>query len=78
MERLDDPAAVLSRPGLLERLSGWFSEAVGSVDVEARIVAAVEHIINLIVGCVLQTILLPLAFIWAAPRVAVWLVRLRR
>jgi hypothetical protein len=56
---------------MVERLGDWIDRSVASMDVEAkldalseRVSAATEHIINLMVIFVMQTILLPLASLW--------------
>ena len=58
-------------------MSGWFASTVETLDVEGRIEAfrdrvavVVEQVIYLLVVFSLQTILLPLAFLWALPRLA--------
>ena len=62
---VDDDASIV------DRLSDWLDRSVASMDMEARLAtlsdrvsAATEHIINLIVIFVMQTILLPLASLW--------------
>jgi len=56
---------------IVDRLGNWLDRSMASVDMEAkldalaeRVSAATEHIINLIVIFVMQTILLPLASLW--------------
>jgi len=63
--------------GVVARLSSWFSDAVERLDVSERIEAfrdrvsaAVEHLMQLLVIFVLQTILLPVAFLWMLPKLA--------
>ena len=60
-----------SDDSLVNRFSSWIDRSLDSLDVEARIDGlgervsqATEHIINLIVIFVLQTILMPLVFLW--------------
>lgn len=74
MEQLDEPVGEL-RPGLLGRMTAWFRNTVAELDVSERIEAfrerlssATEHIIHLIVVFSLQTILIPLGFLWLLPR----------
>lgn len=64
------------RPGVIGRVSGWFSDAMDRLDVSQRMEAfrervsrAVEHVMHLLVVFVLQTVLLPLAFLWLLTRV---------
>lgn len=61
--------------GWMSRVSEWFSGAVENLDVQQRIAAfqarvarTVENVLHLLVVFVLQTVLLPLAFLWALPR----------
>lgn len=75
MQRLDEPPADAEEAGWLDSVSAWFSDTMASLDVEQRIeafrerVAAVaEQVIQLIVVFVLQTVVLPLAFLWGLPR----------
>lgn len=58
-------------PGLLERLGQWYERTTSNLNVQARIALykdrlgrASEHIIDLIVVFVLQTVILPLLFLW--------------
>lgn len=72
---LDPPPRVeTGSPGLVERARGWLAD---STDVSARFEAlkraaeeATEHIIRLIVVFLLQTLLIPLALLWALYRLA--------
>lgn len=83
LERLEDPAA--PDAGWRDRVSSWFAETFETLDVEARLVAfrdrvneVVEQVVRLVVVFSLQTILLPLAFLWVLPRLgALVLDRLR-
>lgn len=57
--------------GVLEQLGQWLDESLAAVDVRDRIdrlrervSRASEHIINLIVIFLLQTLILPLVFLW--------------
>jgi len=75
MPRIDEELPLEDDRGWLDGVSSWFSETMASLDVEARIeafrarVAAVaEQVVQLIVVFVLQTIVLPLAFLWAVPK----------
>ncbi|NKB88956.1 MAG: hypothetical protein GKS06_12125 [Acidobacteria bacterium] len=77
IERLDEALPETQTPGWRERVSGWFAETFETLDVEARIEAfrdrlgqVVEQVIHLIVVFALQTVLLPLAFLWGMPRLA--------
>lgn len=63
--------------GLIGRVSSWFTNAVERLDVSERIEAfrdrvsdAVEHLLNLLVIFFLQTVLLPVGFLWVLPKVA--------
>ena len=63
--------------GLVGRVSSWFTNAVERLDVSERIEAfrdrvsaAVEHLLSLLVIFVLQTVLLPIGFLWMLPKVA--------
>lgn len=58
-------------PGLLDRLGQWYDRAASKLDVQARIALykdrlarASEHIIDMIVVFMLQTVVLPLLFLW--------------
>lgn len=58
-------------PGLLDRLGQWYDRAASKLDPQARIALykdrlarASEHIIDLIVVFMLQTVVLPLLFLW--------------
>ncbi len=72
---LDPPPRVeTGNPGLIERAKGWLAD---STDVSARFEAlkktvedATEHIITLIVVFLLQTLLIPVALLWALYRLA--------
>lgn len=75
MERLE--TAATGDRGWTERVSSWFASTVETLDVEGRIEAfrdrvavVVEQVVYLLVVFSLQTILLPLAFLWALPRLA--------
>lgn len=77
LEQLDEDAEELEEAGWLERATAWFAQTVEQARVEERITAfrdrvgqAVEHVVHLIVVFTLQTVLLPLAFLWLLPRVA--------
>lgn len=65
-----------------ERVSAWFAETVQGLDVRQRIeafrerlAAVTEHVMQLVVVFTLQTIALPLAFLWMLPRVVSWAMR---
>jgi len=83
MERLEGEPEIDA--GWMIRVSSWFAETVETLDVEHRVEAfrervgvVAEQVIHLLVVFALQTILLPLAFLWALPRlVGVALDRLR-
>jgi len=56
---------------IVDRFSTWLDQSLDSLDVEARldtlgerVSKATEHIINLIVIFVLQTVIMPLLFLW--------------
>jgi len=62
-------------PGLLDRAQQAYDSMIGSLDIEARaaelratVARISEHTIDLIVVFVLQTILLPLLFLWLLVR----------
>jgi hypothetical protein len=62
-------------PGLIDRASRWLDSASESLEIEARMeryketaTKASEHAINLIVVFVIQTIILPLVFLWLMVR----------
>lgn len=72
IERLDDEDPQGSWMG---RVSNWFAGTVQRLDVPARVEAfrarvsrATEHIMHLVAIFVLQTILLPLVFLWMLPK----------
>lgn len=65
------PAVVAEDPSMLERLTTMLDESLESINVRERLEGvknrvsnASEHIVNLIVIFVLQTIVFPLAFAW--------------
>lgn len=73
MEELD---AEEVDPGLAGRVSRWFSGAMERLDVsqrveelQERIGLAVDHLVHLMVVFVLQTLVLPVAFLWLLSRV---------
>lgn len=75
MPRIDETVTEQDDRGWLDGVSSWFSETMASLDVEARIEAfrarvatVAEQAIQLIVVFVLQTVLLPLAFLWVVPK----------
>ncbi|UCG71594.1 MAG: hypothetical protein JSV45_10015 [Chromatiales bacterium] len=68
-EELSPPPA--PDDSIVDRFSNWLDQSLDSLDVEARMEAlgervskATEHIINLIVIFVFQTIIMPLLFLW--------------
>ncbi len=73
LEQLDDEEI---DPGLVGRVSRWFTGAMERLDVSERVEAlrervgaVVDQLIHLMVLFVLQTIVLPLAFLWLMTRV---------
>lgn len=73
IEQLAEPSPDV---GIVGRVSSWFSDAVERLDVSERIEAfrervseTVEHLMQLLVIFVLQTIVLPIAFLWVMSRV---------
>lgn len=73
IEQLAEPSPDI---GIVGRVSSWFSDAVERLDVSERIEAfrervsdTVEHLMQLLVIFVLQTIVLPIAFLWVMSRV---------
>jgi len=73
IEALNEQPPVIPGPddSLMDRLGAMLDRSLDSVDfgdridrLQAQVAEASEHIINLIVIFVLQTILLPIAFIW--------------
>lgn len=82
IEQLAEPEA---DAGLVGRVSTWFSDAVERLDVSERITAfqervtgAIEHLMNLLVIFFVQTILLPVAFIWLLPKAVAMMITPRR
>lgn len=76
IREMEQLGAMEVEEGWVARVSAWFSGAVERLDVPQRISAfrdrvatAVDHLLNLLVVFVFQTILLPLAFLWALPKV---------
>jgi hypothetical protein len=72
---LDQLDAEVVEPGLVGRVSRWFSGALQRLDVSERVEAlrarvgvVVDHLMRLLVIFVLQTLLLPLAFLWVLTR----------
>lgn len=72
LDRLDEPRV---EPGLRERVSRWFSGALDRLDVAERVEAlqervgrVVDQLIHLLVVFTLQTLVLPLAFLWVLGR----------
>ena len=73
IEELNEDAEALPDPdqSIMDRLSSVIDDALESMDAADRLARlketasnASEHIINLIVIFVLQTIILPLVFVW--------------
>lgn len=73
IQEISDEADVpdLENQSFMERLGSMLDDSLGSMNVKERLAAfrdrmsnASEHIINLIVIFVMQTILLPLFFVW--------------
>ena len=76
IREMEQLGAMEMEEGWVARVSAWFSGAVERLDVPQRISAfrdrvatAVDHLLKLLVVFVFQTILLPLAFLWALPKV---------
>ena len=76
IREMEQLGAMEVEEGWVARVSAWFSGAVERLDVPQRISAfrdrvatAVDHLLHLLVVFVLQTILLPLVFLWALPKV---------
>ncbi|WP_405282855.1 hypothetical protein V3331_13450 [Gaopeijia maritima] len=72
IEQLAEPSPDV---GIVGRVSSWFSDAVERLDVSERIEAfrervsdTVEDLMQLLVIFVLQTIVLPIAFLWVVSR----------
>lgn len=72
IEQLAEPAPEV---GIVGRVSSWFSDTIERLDVSERIEAfrervseTVEHLMQLLVIFVLQTIVLPIAFLWVMSR----------
>lgn len=77
VREIEQLAAPEPDAGLIGRVSSWFTNAVERLDVSERIEAfrdrvsdAVEHLLNLLVIFFLQTVLLPIGFLWMLPKVA--------
>jgi hypothetical protein len=75
IREMEQLGAMEVEEGWVARVSAWFSGAVERLDVPQRISAfrdrvstAVDHLLRLLVVFALQTILLPLAFLWALPK----------
>jgi len=73
MDQLDEERPP---PGLVGRVSDWFAGAMERLDVSERVEAmrervteAVEHLMHLLVVFTLQTIILPLVFLWMLGKV---------
>ncbi|MEJ2539633.1 MAG: hypothetical protein P8188_06645 [Gemmatimonadota bacterium] len=73
LEQLDEPEV---DPGVVGRVSRWFSGAMDRLDVSERVEAlrdrvgeVVDQLVHLLVVFVLQTLVLPLVFLWAVGRV---------
>jgi hypothetical protein len=71
LSEADEVPPVRADPGLLDRLGQWYDRAASKLDVQARIALykdrlarASEHIIDMIVVFMLQTVVLPLLFLW--------------
>jgi hypothetical protein len=71
LSEVDEVPPVRADPGLLDRLGQWYDRAASKLDVQARIALykdrlarASEHIIDMIVVFMLQTVVLPLLFLW--------------
>ena len=76
VREMEQLGAMEVEEGWVGRVSAWFTGAVDRLDVPQRISAfrdrvstAVEHLMRLLVVFVFQTIVLPLAFLWAVPKV---------
>lgn len=73
LDQLDDEQV---EAGLVGRVSRWFSGTMQRLDVSERVDAlrdrvaqVVDHLMHLLVVFVLQTLVLPLAFLWLLSRV---------
>lgn len=82
MEQLDADEV---EPGLAGRVSRWFSGAMERLDVSQRVEElreriglAVDHLVHLMVVFVLQTLVLPVAFLWLLSRVLTGVTTRRR
>lgn len=71
LSEADELPPANAEPGLLDRLGQWYDRAASKLDVQARIALykdrlarASEHIIDMIVVFMLQTVVLPLLFLW--------------
>ncbi|HYC37849.1 MAG TPA: hypothetical protein VEC19_15580 [Usitatibacter sp.] len=77
------PESAQARPeGRIERLERWFSERkrdlqVNFAELKDRAENAIRHIVTLMALFVVQTILLPIAFLWLAYRIFGATLRLR-
>ncbi len=76
------PPPAAEQPGWLDRMKGWVTP---NGDFKARFEQlkqaaekAVEHIIKLIVIFLLQTLIIPLALLWALAGLAKWVILRRR
>lgn len=75
VRELDQLDEAQPRPGLVGRVSDWFSRAVNQLDVSERVEAlrarvgeVVDQLLHLLVVFVLQTIVFPVAFLWMMAR----------
>jgi hypothetical protein len=75
VRELDELEEERAEEGLIGRITGWFSDTMERLDISRRVEAlrdrasrAIDHLLHLLVVFVLQTILLPLGFLWILAR----------
>ncbi len=82
LERLGAESELDADATWMARVSTWFADAVERLDVRERLeafrerlTAVTEQVLHLVVVFTLQTIALPLAFLWILPRAVTWTMR---
>ena len=82
LERLGVESELDADATWMQRVSAWFADTVERLDVRERIEAfrqqlatVTEQLLHLVVVFTLQTIGMPLAFLWMLPRLVSWTMR---
>ena len=82
LERLGVESELDADATWMQRVSAWFADTVERLDVRERIEAfrqrlatVTEQLLHLVVVFTLQTIAMPLAFLWMLPRLVSWTMR---